>query len=496
MAHDVLIVDDEADIRDLVAGLLEDEGFGARVAGNSDEALAAVKARTPSLIILDIWLKGSKLDGLEILSELRKTHPDVPVVIISGHGTIETAVAAIKKGAYDFVEKPFQADRLVLVVSRAIEAARLRKEHAELMETSGRVSTIVGKSAAISQLRQTVGKVGPTNSRVMITGPAGAGKEVAARAIHVESTRKDGPFVVINAASMAPERVEQELFGVEGGNGRPSKTGVFEQAHRGTLYLDEVVDMPKETQGKVLRSLVEQKFSRVGGDKAVQVDVRVISSSSRDLRVAIDEGRFREDLYHRLNVVPVHVPGLAERRDDIPQLVAHFMESLARGAGLPKRRLGDDAMALLQAHEWPGNVRQLRNIVERLMILSNDDVGDVITADHLPINSMQSGNVQKAFREDLLTLPLRDAREEFERDYLQAQIERFGGNISRTAGFVGMERSALHRKLKMLGLGSDRSKAGDDASDAAETPETSDVAEAPETSKTPATDQPQAAIGE
>lgn len=464
MAHDVLIVDDEADIRDLIAGLLDDEGFGTRVASNSDEALAEVKARVPSLVVLDIWLKGSRLDGLDILSELHSAHPDLPIVIISGHGTIETAVAAIKKGAYDFVEKPFQADRLLLVVRRAIEAARLKREHAELMETSGRISTIIGKSSVITQLRQTVGKVGPTNSRVMITGPAGAGKEIVARSIHSESDRREGPFVAINAASMAPDRVEQELFGVEGGNGRPSKTGVFEMAHHGTLYLDEVVDMPKETQGKVLRSLVEQKFMRVGGSDSVQVDVRVISSSSRNLREAIDEGRFREDLYHRLNVVPINVPSLSERRDDIPQLVAHFMESISRGTGLSKRRLGDDAIAMLQAHEWPGNVRQLRNIVERLMILSSDDVGEVITADHLPIKGVHAAVGQKAFREDLLTMPLRDAREEFERDYLKAQIERFGGNISRTAGFVGMERSALHRKLKTLGLSSGKAR-GDDESD-------------------------------
>ncbi len=458
MSHDILVVDDETDIRELIAGLLDDEGYETRQAANSDEVLAAVRARVPSLVVLDIWLKGSRLDGLEILAQLRQLHPELAVVIISGHGTIETAVAAIRKGAYDFVEKPFQADRLLLVIERALEAARLRRENTELSQQAGRVTELVGESAAIGQVRQTVKKVAPTNSRVLITGPAGSGKEVVARALHCQSARGAGPFVVINAATMAPERMEDELFGVEPGAGRQIKVGVFERAHGGTLYLDEISEMPKETQSRILRVLVEQKFTRLGGTDPVQVDVRVISSSSRDLRSAIEEGSFREDLYHRLNVVPVAVPGLSERREDIPLLVHYFMTQLSESAGLAPRQLEADAMAMLQAQDWPGNVRQLRNIVERLLILATDDVCSVIVADQMA-GGEGEGSKRRAFREDMLALPLREAREAFERDYLQAQIERFGGNISRTAAFIGMERSALHRKLKTLGLGPDEVRA-------------------------------------
>jgi len=458
MSHDILVVDDEADIRELIAGLLDDEGYETRQAAHADAVLDAVRARVPSLVVLDIWLKGSRLDGLEILAQLRQLHPDLPVVIISGHGTIETAVAAIRKGAYDFVEKPFQADRLLVVIERALEAARLRRENDELSARAGRGTDLVGESIAISQVRQTVKKVAPTNSRVLITGPAGSGKEVVARLLHNQSNRASGPFVVINAATMAPERMENELFGVEPGAGRQIKVGVFERAHGGTLYLDEISEMPKETQSRILRVLVEQKFTRLGGTDPVQVDVRVVSSSSRDLRAAIEEGQFREDLYHRLNVVPIAVPGLSERREDIPQLVEFFMGHLADGAGLQPRHLGGDAMAMLQAQDWPGNVRQLRNIVERLLILATDDVCAVIAAEQM-VGHEANGGQRRAFREDMLALPLREAREAFERDYLQAQIERFGGNISRTAAFIGMERSALHRKLKTLGLGPDEVRA-------------------------------------
>jgi two-component system nitrogen regulation response regulator NtrX len=454
IASEILIVDDEEDIRDLISGILRDEGYDTRVAGDSDGALAAVRLRRPQLVVLDIWLQGSKLDGIQVLDTLKREQPDLPVVMISGHGTIETAVASIKKGAYDFIEKPFKADRLIHVVSRALEAARLRREVQELKLKAGDDSEFVGASSVISQIRQAVDKIAPTNSRVFVTGPSGSGKEVVARLIHARSRRAANAFVAINCATMAPSRIESELFGAEGGDG-PRKTGMFELAHNGTLYLDEVADMPLETQGKILRVLVDQTFTRVGGTMRVQVDARVICSTTRDLRAEIVAGKFREDLYHRLNVVPVRVPSLSERRDDIPLLVAHFMKRLSATSGLAMREIGDDAMAVLQANSWPGNVRQLRNIVERLLILATDDAAQVISADLLPADLGSSapwggGNG----RGDLvISLPLREAREIFERDYLVAQINRFGGNISRTAAFIGMERSALHRKLKSLGVG-------------------------------------------
>ncbi|HEY4941337.1 MAG TPA: sigma-54 dependent transcriptional regulator [Rhizomicrobium sp.] len=453
IASEILIVDDEEDIRDLIAGILRDEGFDTRVAGDSDGALNAVRVRRPQLVVLDIWLQGSKLDGIQVLDTLKREQPDLPVIMISGHGTIETAVASIKKGAYDFIEKPFKADRLIHVVGRALEASRLRREVQELKLKAGDESDMVGMSSAISQVRQAVEKIAPTNSRIFVTGPSGSGKEVIARLIHSRSRRAANAFVAINCATMAPSRIESELFGVEAGEGA-RKTGMFELAHNGTLYLDEVADMPLETQGKILRVLVDQTFTRVGGTMRVQVDARVICSTTKDLRAEIAAGKFREDLYHRLNVVPVRVPSLSERRDDIPLLVAHFMKRLAATSGLATREIGDDAMAVLQSHTWPGNVRQLRNIVERLLILATDDAAQVISADLLPADLGSSAPWGGSGRGDLvISLPLREAREIFERDYLVAQINRFGGNISRTAAFIGMERSALHRKLKSLGVG-------------------------------------------
>ncbi len=455
MASDILIVDDERDIRELVSGILEDEGHGTRLAANSDECLAAIENRRPSLVFLDIWMQQSRLDGLALLDVVKRQHPDLPVVIISGHGNVETAVSAIKRGAYDYIEKPFKADRLVLIAERALEASKLKREVKELRERSGDHQDMMGASSTLNQLRQQIERVAPTNSRILITGPSGSGKEMAARMIHQTSLRASGPFVVLNAAAITPERMEIELFGTEQDGGSNRKIGALEEAHGGTLYLDEVADMPRETQSKILRVLVEQSFTRVGGSVKVQVDVRLVSSTARDLPREIQEGRFREDLFHRLAVVPIRVPSLAERRDDIPHLVEHFMEQISRTSGLPIRRIGDDAMAVLQAHDWPGNIRQLKNNVERLMILTRADPEAVITADLLPaeIGAMLPALPTSTGGEHLKSLPLRDAREIFEREYLMAQINRFGGNISRTAEFVGMERSALHRKLKSLGVG-------------------------------------------
>jgi two-component system, NtrC family, nitrogen regulation response regulator NtrX len=456
MAHEILVIDDEADIRMLMCGILNDEGYETREAGTSNDALAALRSRQPTLVILDIWLQGSELDGLEILKIVRRELPSLPVVMISGHGTIETAVAAIKIGAYDFIEKPFKSDRLLLVVERAIEAARLRRENEELRLRAGSDEDLIGASHAVSQLRSQVERVAPTGSRVLIAGPAGSGKEVVARLIHAHSRRAKGPFVVLSCATMRPERLEIELFGTEASVDSPDaprKVGTFEQAHGGTLFLDEVADMPIETQGKIVRALQEQTFERVGGSR-VKVDVRVVASTNRDLALEIAAGRFREDLYYRLAVVPVQVPRLKDRLEDIPLLARHFMARAAEAARLTPRELGEDALAALQAYDWPGNVRQLRNAMDWTLIMAPGDAREPVRADMLPseIGAIAPAVVKWERGSELMSLPLRDAREMFEREYLLAQITRFGGNISRTAAFVGMERSALHRKLKSLGV--------------------------------------------
>ncbi|WP_295963986.1 sigma-54 dependent transcriptional regulator [uncultured Bartonella sp.] len=453
MASDILIVDDEADIRELVGGILEDEGHETRLAANSDEALQQIENRVPRLIFLDIWLQGSRLDGLALLDKIKTRYPNLPVVMISGHGNIETAVSAIKRGAYDFIEKPFKADRLILVAERALETSKLKREVSELRKQTSVTPELLGKSLVMNHLRQTIEKVAPTNSRIMITGPSGSGKETTARAIHALSNRANGPFVTINAATITPERMEIELFGTEMDGGE-RKVGALEEAHGGILYIDEIADMPRETQNKILRVLTDQTFERVGGSKRVKVDVRVISSTAQNLEGLIAEGRFREDLFHRLAVVPIAVPPLASHREDIPELVQYFVHQISEQAGIKPREIGDDTMAILQAHSWPGNIRQLRNNIERLLILARGEGGDgPITAELLPA---EVGDTLPRAPTDsdlhIMALPLREARELFEKEYLVAQINRFGGNISRTAEFVGMERSALHRKLKSLGV--------------------------------------------
>ena len=462
MAADILVVDDEADIRELVAGILEDEGYAVRTAADSNGALAAFRARRPALLVQDIWMQGGGLDGLEMLDAVKEIDADLPVVMISGHGTIETAVSAIKRGAYDFLEKPFKSDRLLLLVERALESASLKRENKRLRAQAIAPDGLIGRSAAAAQLRNMIARVAPTNSRILIAGPPGSGKELAARLIHESSPRARNQFVPISAAGVTPDRMDSELFGEEGEGGRPRKIGVFERAHGGTLFLDEVADMPRESQGRILRVLVEQRFRRVGGDQDVKVDVRVVSSTSKDLREEIAAGRFREDLFHRLNVVPVRVPGLSERREDISELVGYFIDRISEATGLPKRILGEDAVATLQIHDWPGNVRQLRNNIERLLILASGDPAEVINAEKLPAEVAAAGAAGSVGPERIIALPLRDAREVFEREYLAAQILRFGGNISRTAGFIGMERSALHRKLKSLGVAPLRGEDGEE----------------------------------
>ncbi len=457
MAHEILIVDDEPDIRTLIEGILSDEGYETRQAHNSDTALAAFRARRPSLVVLDIWLQNSRLDGLGILAAMNREEPVVPVVMISGHGTIETAVLAIQQGAYDFIEKPFKSDRLLLIASRALEAARLRRENSELRLRAGPETELIGSSQNIAQLRSAIEKVAPTGSRVLITGPAGSGKEVAARMLHARSRRADGPFAALNCATLNPARFEEELFGVEPGNdaqAQPRRAGVLERAHGGTLLLDEVADMPLETQGKIVRALQEQGFERVGGATRVKVDVRVIATTNRDLQSEIAAGRFREDLYYRLAVVPLKIPALRERRDDIPALARHFMARSGETSGMASREIAEDALAALQAYDWPGNVRQLRNLIDWLLIMAPGEARDPIRAEMLPpeVGSAAPAMLKLDRSSEIMTLPLREARELFEKQYLEAQLLRFGGNISRTANFVGMERSALHRKLKFLGV--------------------------------------------
>ena len=446
----ILIVDDEKDIRDLIGDILSDEGYAIRLAGNSDDCMAAINEEVPSLMILDIWLKDSRMDGIDILKSVKRDNPDVPVVIISGHGNIEIAVAAIKQGAYDFIEKPFNIDQLMVVVSRAMETSRLRRENADLRRRDITSSDLLGSSPAFKVLKSQLDKVTKSNGRVLLTGPAGSGKELAARFIHTNSARAAAPFVSVSCATVEPERMEEVLFGRETAE-RGVEQGLLEQAHGGVVYFDEVADMPLGTQSKILRVLTEQQFTRVGGSDKLRVDLRVISSTSRDLRFEIAQGRFRQELYDRLNVVPIQVPSLEERREDIPELAAHFIDLFHRSQGLPLRPLSPEAQALLQTMTWPGNVRQLRNVIERILILG-DGTGPVgaheLPGQEGPADSDGRFVVSGA----IAMLPLREAREMFEREYLLAQITRFGGNISKTASFVEMERSALHRKLKSLGV--------------------------------------------
>lgn len=457
MAIDILIVDDESDIRVLISGILQDEGYQTRIAGNSADALSAVQKRRPNLILLDIWLQGSEFDGIEILKAIKFEHPTIPILMMSGHGTIETAVKTIQQGAYDFIEKPFKAERLILLVERAIETEKLRKENEELRLRAGTANELIGISQVINDLRISINRIAPSNSRVLITGSAGVGKEVVARMLHESSKRSKGPFVVVNCATMLPDRFEIELFGLEnpiGDEERPKKVGTFESAHNGTLFLDEVGDMPSETQGKIVRVLQEQVFERVGGSDRVEVDVRVVASSSTNLKEKIDSGSFREDLFYRLNVMPIEVLPLKQRMEDIPLLAKYFMELAAKATGHSIRIIGNDAMAILQTYSWPGNVRELRNVIERLLIMASGDLDTPIKADMLPpeINADAQISGKMEANTEIMGLPLRDAREIFEREYLLAQVTRFSGNISKTAEFIGMERSALHRKLKSLGV--------------------------------------------
>jgi two-component system nitrogen regulation response regulator NtrX len=446
---DILVIDDEQDIRELIGDILADEGHSTRLARNSQTAFEQINLAEPDLIILDIWLKDSEFDGIDILKKTKRDNPGIPVVIISGHGNIEIAVAAVKQGAYDFIEKPFNIDQLLVVVGRALEASSLRRENRSLRGSDARECVLVGQSPAFKNLKSQLDKIAATNARVMLAGPAGAGKEIAARYIHAHSLRSEGPFVSVNSASIGPAQMDEVLFGREGESG--IQPGLLEKAHGGVLFFDEVAEMPLETQSRILRVLVDQSFSRVGGADTVRVDIRFISATTRDLQAEIDAGRFRIELYHRLNVVPVNVPSLSDRVEDIPILVPYFIEHFNKDQGLPKREVSGSAIRELQLQSWPGNIRQLRNTLERILILGAEN--GPITPDEIPEGTAESNSSETLeIPPDLMAMPLREARLAFETDYLKAQIARFRGNISQTAKFVGMERSALHRKLKTLGI--------------------------------------------
>lgn len=459
MSQDILIVDDEPDIRDLVSGILTDEGYTCRVAGTGEKALEEISLRQPNLLILDVWLGDPKYDGLKILELIRKSNADLPIIMISGHGTVETAVSAIKLGAYDFIEKPFKTDRLLLVIARALENASLRRENRYLKEELS-PAKMIGNSPAIQTIRKTIEKVASANSRLLMTGPSGVGKELAAREIHEKSKRATAPFLVLHCRTDSEESLEAQLFGREATGTSERKLGILEQAHGGSLFLDEVTEMPLDVQSKFVRFLHEQSFKRVGGDHKVVVDVRVFAASKSDINEAIALGCFREDLYYRLNVITLHLPPLKERREDIPELVSYFVSRLSRQANISKRQFSEAALTLMKTYAWPGNVHELRNVVERALIMTPAANDEPVTAEELPpeVRGEKLSSLGDQRTPDFLSMSLREAREYFEREYLLAQVQKFAGNISRTANFIGMERSALHRKLRQLQV--ERKKGG------------------------------------
>ncbi len=436
----ILIVDDEKDIRANIKAILSDENYLAYTAENSDEAIKLVNNNDFDLIILDVWLNDSTLDGIELLKFLKTTYVNIPVVIISGHGNIEMAVEAIKEGAQEFIEKPFSSERLLLSVSRSIEVAEIKYENQKLKEKDIYNYKFIGNSNSIQKIKQLIDKVAPTSSRVLIYGESGTGKDIVAREIHKKSKYANGPFIVVNAAILEPEGIENELFGYDNGNGEIT-TGVFEKSNNGTLFIDEVGEMPLQTQAKILRVLTDQSFTRVGDDNLISIDSRIICSSTNDLNELIDNGSFRKDLFHRINVVNITIPNLSERVEDIDLIIDHFSEHFSELNSIKNVDLKPLIKSKYLNYEWPGNIRELRNLIERYIILGEKHDESVPFKENL---GDESRNV--------ISMPLRNARKIFEKNYLQSQIKRFNGNISKTASFIGMERSALHRKLKQLGI--------------------------------------------
>ncbi len=450
MTNEILVIDDNLDIRLLISGILKDNGYAVREAANFDQALAEINKKVPDVAIIDVKLDKGDNDGIELLNHLKKIDEDVPAIMISGHANVQMAVDSLKLGAFEFMQKPFSTDRLLNFVNRAIENIDLKKEKQVLENKLFSSYEIVGQSIKIEKIRNLVSKLSSTESRVFICGPAGSGKELVARQIHKKSQRSNNPFVVVNGALLDPEKYELELFGSENSNGTINY-GFFEKAKNGTLLIDEVSEIPLATQAKILRVLIDQKFKRVGGSNEINVNVRIISTSSKIIREEVDKGNFREDLYHRLNVVPILLPALKERTEDIPELLDYFSKKISELNGISETKL-DGNFNLFYKYNWPGNVRELRNLVERISILSvNEKKIDINSLVHDALSQKDNEDSIDSY-ENVFSYPLKEARERFEKDYLTSQIKKHKGNISKTAEFIGMERSALHRKLKTLGI--------------------------------------------
>jgi len=450
MTNEILVVDDNADIRQLISGILKDKGFVVRLAANYDQALLEINKKLPDVAVIDVKLDKGDNDGIELLVHIKKIGENVPVIMISGHANVQMAVDSLKLGAFEFIQKPFSSERLINFINRAIENVELKKDNIALENKLFHSYDIIGKSQSIEKIKNLINKLKNAESRIFISGPAGSGKELVARQIHKQSLRSKRPFVVVNGALLNPEKYELELFGSENSN-ETINYGFFEKAKGGTLLIDEVTEIPLETQAKILRVLIDQKFSRVNGSKEVNVNVRIISTSSKNVRAEVDKGNFREDLYHRLNVVPIFLPPLKDRSEDIPSLLNYFSKKIAELNGINETKL-DTNFDLFYKYDWPGNVRELRNLVERISILSlNEKVNNI---NQLVQDSLFQKNTSpdSDSYESVLTYPLKEAREKFEKNYLTSQLKKYKGNISKTAEFIGMERSALHRKLKSLGI--------------------------------------------
>jgi two-component system nitrogen regulation response regulator NtrX len=453
----ILIIDDEADIRELTTDILSEEGFDCVAVSDSLSAFEAINKKMPSVVLLDIWLQGSEMDGLGILEILKQRYVNLPVIMISGHGNVETAVNSIKIGAYDYLEKPFSSEKLVITVKHAYETLKLKKENSDLRKKIVSKLEFIGNSEKISSLKLVIDKIAPTMGRVLISGECGVGKELVARIIHKKSKRNSNPFVTINASLLSDENVSSELFG-ESKNGAGSKYsfGVFELAKKGTLFIDEVSEIPIPIQKKILKFIKQQTSDDLAQKE--KLDVRIISSTSKDLVQEVKNGNFLQELYYRLNVIGIEVPPLRSRVGDIPLLCEHFLKYFEKNLGFVKKTIAADAISAMQEYHWPGNIRQLRNTIEWLLIMNAKSTSAAIRASALPhdIVSKDGNNAHKTeINLDMLSLPLREAREIFERKYLIAQMARFNQNISKASCFVGMERSALHRKLKSLGLHSE-----------------------------------------
>ena len=452
MKNNILVVDDEEDIRLSIAGLLEDEDYEVRVAKNSDEALDAISKRVPDLVLLDIWLENSNLDGLDLLNEIHSKFISVPCIMISGHGNIDIAVNAIRSGASDFIEKPFESERLLITLERVLELSKLKKEHKELWVRAGGDLELVGESSVIKKIKNLIPKIAPTGSRVFINGDFGTGKETLARLIHHNSNRSSGSFILLNTKILSTDMLEEELFGEEDNLGRVIKIGIFEQANNGTLFIDEVSDLTMEAQVFFVKALQDNTIRRKNGSTRINVDVRVISSTSVQINEKIKNKEFSEDLYYRLNVIPIEMPALSNRKEDIPVLINYFLNKASNFSGRNKLTIDKQSLSSLQVFEWEGNVSQLKNAIERILIMIDDTSINEITYDMLPKDLL---NIEKKKDDDynrdyLYSLNLKNARIIFEHDYIIKNLDRFNGNVTKTADFIGMERSAFHRKLNTL----------------------------------------------